>query len=125
MCREKHVDRYFVVDSDEELYATALKILRGRLKSTYYYFDPGPKPEPPDYPEEIVHNLPLSLRALAVKKLQEYKERTSEWEKESEFWGDVNLVCSEADGRRAWGLLRDRSNHEYERVFVEPADVAY
>ena len=119
--REKHGNRYFVVDNDEELYALSLSIVRGRLASGYFYHEPGDPPVPPDYTEEDVLKMPRSLQAEARKKVQDYKVKSRYWDDERDSWHDINEACASANGRLAWEILRDRDG-EYEQVSLEPAD---
>lgn len=118
--KEKHCPRYYVVDTDEELFALALNIVRGRLLAGYWYNEPGDPPKEPDYTLEDVEKLPSSLQAAARKVLQEYNERYAEWEDVKEEWDTLNEVASSGDGREAWEFLLSRRDYEYEQVSLEP-----
>jgi hypothetical protein len=120
--KEKHAERYYVVDSDEDLFRIALNVVRGRLKSGYWYHEPGLPPPPPDYSEEDVLKMPKSLQAGARKKVQDYKQASREWDEENRGWLLVQEVCSVADGRKAMEFLESRSDHAYEGFSLEPAD---
>lgn len=121
ICHEKHGERYYFVVNDEELFKAALSIVRGRLKEGYWYHEPGSPPTPPDYSEEDILKLPASLQAPARKKVGEYKQASRFWQDTSDDWDSVNSICASADGSAAWRLLRDRSDHECERVSLERA----
>lgn len=121
VCHEKHGQRFYVVDSDEELLKVAVTILRGRLKEGHWYHDPGPEPVPPDFDEAAVPKMPRSMQAGARKVLQEHKERLRFWNREKTDWEGIVQAAASADGELAWQTLRDRSDWEYERISLEPA----
>lgn len=112
-----------MVDNDQELHAASLVILRGRLKSGYYYFDPGPPPEGPGY--HSVEGLPDSLRPVAKIELSRHQHKAAMHAREKSQWEAINLACSSADGRMAWDILVARSDHEYERVSLETVCTSY
>lgn len=116
---EKHGTRYYVVDSDEDLFKVALVVVRGRLKDGYYHA-PGEAPTPPDYAEEDILKMPRSLQAEARKRVQEYKLRSREWDDANEDWILLQEVCSTANGRKAMELLEARSDWGYEGFSLEP-----
>ncbi len=120
--REKHGERYYVVDNDQELFKVALNIVRGRLKEGHWYHPPGDPPVPPDYAEEDILKMPKSLQAEARKKVQDYKSRSRSWDDANEDWLQVNEVCSSGDGRKAMQLLESRGDWEYEGFSLHPAD---
>jgi hypothetical protein len=123
--REKHADRYFIVNNDEELFAAAVLVLRGRLKANCYYTDPGPPPAGPDFGPADVDKLPTSLREAAMSQFRRHEERLRSHAHDKQEWDDINLVCATADGRAAWRILQGRGDHEYEGVYVEPVCTAY
>lgn len=123
--KEKHADRYFVVDDDEQLFAAAVLVLRGRLKAGHFYYDPGGPPQGPDFSQEDADKLPASLREAALSQFRRHEEKLRVYAHDKQEWDDINLVCSTADGRAAWRILRARSDHEYEYVQVEPAVTSY
>lgn len=124
VCKEKHGTRYFVVESDEELFRTSLVILRGRLKGGWYY-EPGEPPPKPDFSKEDVEKMPASLRNSALSKLKEHEDSMKYWKDVASCWEAVNQAAAEADGRLAWEVLDGRSDHEYEYVGLEPVSTEY
>ena len=105
--REKHGDRYFVVDNDEELHQTALAVVRQRLKEGWYYEPDEPKKSDLDYTKEDVAKLPVSLQKEASRKLECEDILMEYYRDEKKRWDLVNQACSQADGKTAWVILLD------------------
>lgn len=123
--KEKHSDRYFVVDNDEELFAAAVMVLRGRLKAGCFYYDPGEPPPGPDFSQADADKLPASLREAAMSQFRRHEEKLRVHANEKQEWDDINLVCASADGRAAWRILRAQADHEYQGVYLEGACTSY
>lgn len=122
VCKEKHGTRYYVVESEEELFRLSLNILRGRFKSGYFYHEPQGRPSPPDFKADDIPGMPASLRDPATRQWGRYTTDLRDWEQATAQWARVNKAASEADGPLAWEVLRERSDHEYESVTLEPAE---
>lgn len=122
VCKEKHGTRYYVVESEKELFRLSLNVLRGRLKSGHFYHEPPGRPAPPDFRAEDIPGMPASLREAATRQWGRYTTDMRDWERSVDQWTKVNRAASEADGSLAWEVLRERSDHEYESVALEPAE---
>ena len=123
--KEKHSDRYFVVDNDEELFAAAVMVLRGRLKAGHFYYDPGEPPPGPDFSQADADKLPASLREAAMSQFRRHEDKLRSYAHDKQEWDDINLACASADGRAAWRILRNRGDHEYESVCIDQACTSY
>ena len=124
LLKEKHVDAHFLVNNDEELFATALMIVKGRKKQGWYP-DAEDKPAPLDFNDETIPKMPASFQKAALAQLRSYDERVRQWEDARDFDESLKNVFANLDGREAWKLLKSRSDHEYEEVRLEAFSTTY
>lgn len=124
---EKHGNRYLLANSDQELHRAALAVLKARMEAGYFYREPEP-PEDPGLTKEQVEALPASIRETAKKKLAQYLGDLRYYRDEKKLFEETQRALKEGDGRAAWEILRDRSDHEYERVelvrFEDPEELS-
>lgn len=118
---EKHGKRFFHIPDEATLFKFALSILKERHKAGYWYGKPDAKdkPETPDVKAEEIDNLPKSLQDDARKKLRQYANELSAYERDVEAYEAIVKAIREKDGRAAWALLYDRRDYEYESIELE------
>ena len=92
---EKHGLRIFDARNQEALHASALQLLRERIRKEWYR---EPKPSDGSHSEN-----------------RRYK-------KEHAVWADIVVADANSDGMRAWRALQDRSDYEYEQVLLYPLE---
>ncbi len=121
VCHEKHGNAYFYVPDEAALFEAALKILEGRHKAGYFYADPeSGRPADPGVTRAQVEAMGQGhVRQEALKALQRHDDDVRWWKHLKEQWAEIQRALKERDGRLAWRLLRERSDHEYENVSVE------
>lgn len=124
--QEKHGTRYFDGTTDKARYAAALYILKQRFEEGWWY---GEEEKVPSLEGTIddtgltiqqIEDLPdgkIKKEALeAVKSLK----RSIRYAKEHNYQLKlIKKALDESNGRLAYSVLRDRSDHEYERMEVE------
>ncbi len=120
---EKHGIRVWDASSRESLFKNALEILKERLEFGYIY-----KPDPeylqkydPKMTSEEIDRLPDSLvKQAALKQIKQFRHMKEEFEQDQKHWEDVQSAIHNEDGERAFVLLADRSDYEYESITFEP-----
>jgi hypothetical protein len=142
VCEEKHGTRYWDASSDKAWAESALAILTERWNDGYWYSDPLSPPSEWQlerqkdfervlaYSEEEIANMAAPV-ASTVKTLRRQAKDEMAWDaKEHEFYKAVKtLVEAQDDGfatigkgkyerqePKAWLLLQEHSEHEYESV---------
>lgn len=127
VCHEKHGERYFLVNDDEDLFRVALSILKGRFsqKEWYWFGELGPAPKPPGFTDDDVKRLPAALRADAFKKLVDYQKDLRRHEDDAERLAEVKAAADGTGGRLAWEVLRDNSDGEYARISLNRLSKKY
>ena len=117
--KEKHGSRYFSVTNDKELFAVALKVLTERFKDGYWYYAPGFTHTKPDFTEEQIKAMPLSLREEAWKKFNAYKTAVRQYELERSDYDAIVKAVNTKDGKAAWDCLRNHNDGQYEGYEIE------
>jgi len=122
ICHEKHGDRIFNALTEEKLYESSLLILKERMKSGYWYHDPGDdKPKEPDYKKDDIPSLKGDVKKLAEQLLNVYNMYYRDWQIDMENYNDITTALKTNDGKFAWRILNDGTG-EYERVSLEPIE---
>jgi len=145
---EKHGDYFYDASDNEALGRSALEILTDRWNSGYFYYDPDElypddskwstsmKQLIPDWDEEasteekqekikdfrenVIGAVPdKDAQAVMMKKLKSAISRYKEKREYTKWYNDTKKIVETQDATRAWGVLNDRSDHEYERVELE------
>ncbi len=120
--KEKHGNRYFDASTEEKLHIAALKVLKERFESGWYY-----EPEEPQGVEEEITGLRTSLEVVKDSYLREQIERKLkhvegqmpsylEYKRE---WETIQKALEENDGNLAYWVLQQRIDCEYEEYDFE------
>lgn len=149
VAREKHGDFYYDATTPEAWARSALEILTERFDSGYHYFDGDPdanhhfvqeqrakelEASAPDLSDEDLRKLPVEARKPIIRARQRIRDREMEFESDRIFYAAVKEIVEDQDagmitvghGRwerevpKAWKLLQERSDYEYEDVSLEP-----
>lgn len=117
--KDKHCTRVFRAGSEEELYASALKILKERSTGDYAYItDPredGSYGKEPEVSREQIAALPKGgLRTAGEEQWKQYDLEQGYYKKECESWDLAQKALAEKDGKAAFAVLRRRRDYEYE-----------
>lgn len=116
---EKHGNLYFSIPDEETLFKVALDIVAKRDKAGYWYYAPE-KPKSPSMTEEEVTKLPDGkTKDFARKELAEYKAEKRRYDDEMLDETERKRAIKEKDGRRAYRVLCDHSDGEYQRMTLE------
>lgn len=134
----KHSTKYYDVSTDELLAKTALYILTQRFNENWYY-----RPELRDFyygveketflTEEEIEDLPQHLQELERKKLLKLKSAKRQLIVKEKTFDEIERIVKEQDDSYkeihkmnkkymdipAWAALRNRSDYEYEEVYLE------
>ena len=126
VCHEKHGERYFLVNNDEDLFRVALSVLKGRFKSDWgWFYEPQAPPVAPGFTAEDIEKLPKALQADAQKKLTSYQQTLRATQNARAEWEELKKAAEGTDGRAAWQVLRNNSDGEYARISIERLDTEY
>lgn len=118
VCHEKHGNRYFAIPDDEALKRAALKILGDRVKDGYWYGVIGEAPRALKSVADL-GGLPDHLWSAHNDAVKTYKRELDAFERRRDLLDEIAKSLAEKDGVLAWRVLRERSEHEYERVSLE------
>ena len=117
--RDRRTPTYYNVDTNDKLEKLAIKI----LQEDYSYitkpeFDESSKPE---FTEEDVYLLPVSLQSEALERLQFWKRYKREYDEEMENYDLYRRALAENDGKLAWQFIQWNSDRDYNlEHLVEP-----
>jgi len=119
----KHDNEFWYIADEAALHRAAIKIVAARVKCGYI------RP-PGDGPEGLQEEVPAEMLARLPKAMQEQAKRTKERNAYArrEYATAVKLWvlaqrAQDGDGAAAWELLRERRDHEYERVELVTPEV--
>lgn len=147
--KEKHGTYYYPASTTEELGKSALALLTERFNQGYWYLTPDemynddsqweknaltklvPEYNPEDdletrqaaldkwHAENVAPIKDEDARKLVAEKLSKAIKRQKQKRAYQEWYTELERVVKEKDAPKAWGILRDRSDHEYEYVTLE------
>lgn len=118
---EKYGDRYFQVNSDEDLFKACLKVFRERVKDGHWYWFP-PEPAKPSMTVEAIAALPEGrVKKAAMFEISNYPQEVHTWKRAMENKEQYNKAMG-GDGREAYYFLCSRVDHEYEHFNLHAAD---
>lgn len=120
IAKEKHGTRYFDASTPELLAESAFKLLKERWDDGYWYCLDDPPEDKDVLSEEQIAALPTeSLRNQESQKRKNYLRELYNWQDdEEEFLAIKDCIENELKDK-AWKLLRNRSDYEYENVELE------
>jgi len=131
LAKEHHQTWHYLVRDDQELFKTALSILRRRHKDGCYYYKPDEKdcPRPAELAainadEAAAQGLrkgKMRDTALAdcTERLEVYQRDVERFKQEQREWDMIVEALAIHDGRMAWGVLWERSGGEDEGLELE------
>jgi len=114
--REKHGDRIFRVETDEKLWAVALKVLKERDAEDYWYEEP----EVPEKPtsllltNEQIATLSEGARDVVKQDQEQYERNLREHRTNMARYQRLRQAIDLGDGRLALRVLGERKDYEYE-----------
>lgn len=114
---EKHGPFYFPAFTDEELYNSALTILKGRYQSGQWYFLDEYSLKEPYMSLSDVQLLPEGkLKTTALNQHLKYQKQKAEREEDQKHYNNILRAIKNKDGKLAWEILQYRSDFEYEAI---------
>lgn len=133
VCQEKHATVYWRADNPQEWAHSSLAILTRRWNDGYWYYEPE-MPERPDHkPEDIKTIQDTEYRQILEQRWKWYQAALAEWNSANDWYSRAKAVVEKQDtscvtigsGKwsrqepKAWVLLNERSDYEYEYVEIE------
>jgi len=116
LLREKHGDRYIVLDKEGTWKKAVLLVLRRRLEDGWY------AAEEPVKPEAVIDEMPpgaFRLRDLVQAQWSEYQAAVERYNRDRVFLAAVKRALDENDGDLGLRLLKSRDGNEYEDISEE------
>lgn len=126
MCRiliaeEKHRRRYLRAETPQQLFASALKLLKERINQYYHPSDEEiAQVQAHILSDEVIEKLPVGYRGDAQRKSAYKKRQLEDLLQQRDDWARAVQAVEENDGSLAWTVLSLRTDHQYEHV-----DIAY
>lgn len=121
--KEKHGDRYFVVNSPDALYRVSLEVLKERYNNEWYNWMKDHKPYEgtntvrPTYTLAEVNALPESMsneKEKMTKEINKWAKEDKEAAEIRETFTSIEKAISEKDGQAAYSILSELKDGEYE-----------
>ena len=132
---EENCNRYFSAATTEETLRAFLQILIERYgPGTHWlaitttieeHHSDQYKPEAPDFDEDSIVNLPVSMQEDARERLEEHKKVLTAWDDQNERYHDIKRAIDENDAELAYECSIWTHDGEYERwsfEYLEEAD---
>jgi len=136
LAKEHHSTWHYLVRDDEELFRTALSILKRRHKDGCYYFKPDEKAHPKPAVLKAINADKEAAEALrkgkmrdaalvgCTERLEAYQRAVTRYKDEQQEWNMIVEALAIKSGRLAWQILVDRSGGDDESMVLEPfADI--
>lgn len=119
--KEKHGDRYFVINSRADLHRAALKIVKERYDHGYWYHAPKRKEDiaKPAYSKKEIEQLKGAAKEAALAELRRYERELKYHKIAEEQYALALAAVKENDGEAAYELLDWRRDCEYEGFELE------
>ncbi len=120
ICKENHGDRYFYAETEADLRAVCVKILKDRMEEgCWYQLDDEYGGEQP-LTEDVIKSLPERLQKAQSDLLTRFRRWQRGMEEEKEWLEMAKAaIAGEGTALDAKRLLDHRSDYEYERVLFE------
>lgn len=120
IAKEKHGTRYFDASTPELLAESAFKLLKERWDDGYWYFLDDPPEDKEVLSEEQIAALPTeSLRNQESQKRKSFLREQRDWEYLAKEYRAIENCVKNKLKDKAWKLLQNRSDYEYENVELE------
>jgi hypothetical protein len=120
IAKEKHGTRYFDASTPELLAESAFKLLKERWDDGYWYCLDDPPEDKDVLSEEQIAALPTeSLRNQESQKRKNYLRKLYDWQDNAEEYKAIENCIENCLKDKAWKLLQNRRNYEYENVELE------
>ena len=120
---EKHGNRYFIANTQQELFDISLKLVKERFEAGYF----GEKtslPLAPEYTRAEAEALKPGIRSAVLKTITKWENDVLEIKNDNEMFERAERAIAKKDGKEALMILADRSDYQYENVTLEiPEDV--
>ena len=130
IAKEKHETRYLDASTNEAFAKSALKILTERLERGWYL-----EPRPPKtnllLSKEEAEALPEPYRTQELKYHKQHKIAHDAYQYELDWYNqmlqvtraqDTGFTTSKYPMPKAWALLADRLDYEYEEIRIEDVE---
>lgn len=112
--KEKHGDRYFIINSPDDFKRICLSIVKERNGFGWYsHLDSQKEPVMPSFSKEDISQLPQEFQSDASKTWSKY-ERDLRVYKDFQFLINLRNLALEGDGVSAVKFVREMSENEYE-----------
>ncbi len=111
---EKHGDIYFAIPTVEVLYEVALNVVKGRLEEGWYYEPEEPTTDKEFTPEEIEKIKKSSYGETFIEQYESHQKDIAQYQEDLYAWKELHEAIENKDGRKAWPLIRDHKDYEYE-----------
>lgn len=120
----KHGDYYYDASTPEALAESAFKVLKMHYDQGYYFEPDEPLPREILSDDEIVAIESEELRNYAKRQQINYKRHLAQYEIEKEEWDAIVDTVENERKEKAWAILDNRSDAEYESVSIERVEEA-
>jgi hypothetical protein len=111
---EKHGEIFVHCPDETTLHAAALKLLATRHRDKWY--DAPDRPKAPGFTKQQIDTFPESIRRQAKATFERYELDVRVHLSSIEDLREIAQVIKAKDGARAWKILLNRGDGEYERV---------
>lgn len=120
IAKEKHGTRYFDASTPELLAESAFKLLKERWNDGYWYYLDDPPEDKDILSEEQISALPtVSLQASEQAKRDWYLAEYEDWRRDEKKYLSIKDCVENNKKDKAWRLLQNRRDYEYENVELE------
>lgn len=120
IAKEKHGTRYFDASTPELLAESAFKLLKERWDEKHWYYVDDPPKDKDVLSEEQIAALPTeNLRNSESQKRKIFLRELRNWQDNAEEYKSIENCVKNKLKNKAWKLLQNRSENEYERVELE------
>lgn len=116
---EKHSTVFLNASTSTKLNRAALSVVKARLHPDWgYYYEPE-APESINITLEDIDKLPAGKGQDALRKqFNSHRKEMAEYDKEKYMYERAVCAAAQNDGALAWRILQERSDGEYEGVFL-------
>ena len=124
----KHGTYYYDASSCSRMRAACLEILKERMATGWYFYDPGEPPVAPMAKEDMERMLkddhtPEIIKQAMKDTWKKYARAAREYNEDKEMWDRIVEAIENNDSDAACRIILDRSDYDYEHVEIQSVKI--
>jgi hypothetical protein len=112
--KEKHGTHQYVILNEAEVDRVCLFVLKIRLRDKWYYEPKAPELKATAYTRAEAEALKSPAKEVSLQEIKQNERKQNAYQESKELWDRIQKAIQDNDGKEAFNILMERSDHEYE-----------